>query len=260
MKIGTVPYYNCLPLTANLGAQIVALPPRELTKALLNDEIDVGLIPTYSILKHNLHAFPEAGLIGCDGAVKSVGFFIRDAFKDLDDIETIYFDTESQTSVELAKIILHKLYGRNLRSIKAVPIEDICRADALLLIGDKALFFQEPGYKFWDLGALWKQLTGVGFIFAAWASKRLLKPDEFQMLLQSKQHGLSNRDQLLNGVPAQKQGLLSKYLHDAIVYDDTPELKRGYELFHDYLNEMSLLHPAPISTDLDFEAMLRWSA
>jgi len=260
MKIGTVPYYNCLPLTAGLGDKLITLPPRDLTAALLNDEIDVGLIPTYSILKHNLHAFPEAGLIGCDGAVKSVGFFIRDVFKDLDDIETIYFDAESQTSVELAKIILHKLYGRNLRSIKALPLENICQADALLLIGDKALFFHEPGYKYWDLGALWKQLTGVGFIFAAWASKRLLKPDEFQTLLQSKQHGLANREQLLNNVPTQKRDVLSKYLQENIIYNDTPELRRGYELFRDYLNEMNLLHPPTIEANLDFEMMLRWSA
>jgi len=105
MIIGSVPYSNAIPLTAALKQPIKKFTPTQLVKALRDDEIDMGLIPIYSAIKNGWHLYPEAGLIGCDGEVKSVRFFIKDDIE-LSRARTIYFDRESQTATCLAKIIL----------------------------------------------------------------------------------------------------------------------------------------------------------
>lgn len=242
MKIGTVPYCNALPLVSELDqSALVKLPPRQLTEALLNGDVDVGLVPSFSILKHDLNAYPEAGLIGCDGAVQSVGFFVRDGISSPSEIKSLYFDAESQTSIELAKIILHRLYGRNLRSIASVTLGNCAAADALLLIGDKALFFREPGYRFWDLGDLWKRMTNTGFMFACWASNRPLSSVELHKLTTAKQRGLKNLSHTVGALPVQRRDVLARYLTQNIVYAYTPSIRQGSELFHAYLQQLGLI-------------------
>jgi predicted solute-binding protein len=231
MKIGTVPYLNARPLVAHLDAEKIALPPKLLTEAVLNDEVDAALVPAYGIIKHGLNAYPEAGLIGCDGAVKSVGFFLRDGVGSPKDIASLYLDNESQTSVELANVLLTELYGRNPKSVRDMPAARCREADAQLLIGDKALFFQEDGYSYWDLGELWKSLTRCGFVFACWASKRKLKPEELAVLNAAKVAGLANLNELISDVAAPRREHVLRYLSRHVVYEATPAVLTGYELF-----------------------------
>lgn len=249
MRVGTVPYLNARPLITHLACDILALPPRLLTDAVLNGDLDVALVPSYGIIKNGLHAYPEAGLIGCDGKVKSVGFFLRDGIGSPKDIGTLYRDCESQTSVELANVILTELYGRNVKSILDVPAARCREADAQLLIGDKALFFQEDGYSYWDLGELWKGLTRCGFMFACWASKRELKPEEIRKLTDAKRAGLADLNALTADVPVSRREFANRYLSGRIVYEATPAVLTGYELFKAHVlgldNEKKLFSGVP---------------
>lgn len=243
MKIGSVPYYNALPLVAKLPktVELISLPPKKLTQALLNQEIDVGLIPAFAVLKHDFYAYPEAGLIGCHGPVQSVGFFTKNKIP-LSEIETLYLDNESETSVHLGKIILNKLYNRNLRSLQEVNLKNCTDADAQLLIGDKALFFQESDYQYWDLGQLWHDLTGMGFLFATWASRRPLKPHEIDLLKEAKLTGLKNKKELIpNDLPQAKQEILKNYLTQAITYEFTQNIQTGFELYQDCLKNLKFI-------------------
>lgn len=245
MILGTVPYLNAKPLTAHLPADyfLSELPPVKLAKALLNRHILAGLIPAYGILENRFCAYPEAGVIGCDGAVKSVGFFVKEHLGGPEDISSLYFDQESQTSVALAKIVLTKMFGRNLKSINTVDLQNSPEADALMLIGDKALFFKEPGYRFWDLGELWKQLTGFGFVFAAWASLNPLPQDTVHKLLVARETGC----QRLKNQPLEehkgRELMAHDYLKYNIVYEYTDSLKRGFKQYQDWLEELSLCQP-----------------
>lgn len=245
MILGTVPYLNAKPLTSHLPADyfLSDLPPAELAKALLNRHILAGLIPAFGIIENRFYAYPEAGVIGCDGAVKSVGFFIKEHLSGPEDITSLYFDQESQTSVALAKIVLTKMFGRNLKSINTVDLKNSPEADALMLIGDKALFFKEPGYRFWDLGELWKQLTGFGFVFAAWASLTPLHQDTIHKLLVARETGC----QLLKSQSLERNSgrdlIAHDYLKHNIVYEYTESLQMGFKQYQDWLEELSLYSP-----------------
>jgi len=157
MKIGTVPYINGQPLTHFLTSEtLIPLPPSELAESLLKGDIDVALLPVYAIIKNKLRMHPDAGIIGCDGPVESVGLFTRSYIEDIGQIRSIYLDKESLSSIYLTKIILKKFYNISLYDLEFFHDDNKEMADAQLLIGDKALNFSSPSvpYKFWDVGEL----------------------------------------------------------------------------------------------------------
>lgn len=231
MRIATVPYLNCLPLVVHLESPPLQIPPSRLAEALLNDQVDVALMPTVSILKNNFYAYPQCGLIGCDGEVKSVGFFLKNSVGDLSQIKTIYLDQESATSVRLGEIILREVFHRELNAITMTPLTKRNEADAQLLIGDKALFFETPNYFYIDLGTLWQKLTNTGFMFACWAAKRPLTLAEQATLTQAKTRGLETRSQWVEQCVVKDRMALLNYLTHNIIYTDTPRILAGFEKF-----------------------------
>jgi chorismate dehydratase len=40
--------------------------------------------------------------------------------------------------------------------------------DAALIMGDPGMTFSREGFHVWDLASLWRQHTGLGFVFAMW--------------------------------------------------------------------------------------------
>lgn len=240
MIIATVSYLNALPLTRFLPETIIRLTPSQLVEQVLCGRADVGLIPVQAALKHKLHLYPDSGLIGCNGAVKSVGLFTRSYINNLSDIKSIYFDTESQTSVGLAKILLQH-NGVNLSEIETVHFDNAEKADAQLLIGDKALFFKKDSYRFWDLGTLWKELTGEGFVFACYASRRKLTHEELAILENAKVLGLKSLTHIAQDFPMNQRDEVYSYLTNNIIYDYTAPLKNGFKLYKKYVKDLNLL-------------------
>jgi len=244
MKIGTVPYINGLPLTKYLTGDIVELVPYELSKALLNEQVDVALLPVYTIIKNNLRMHPDAGIIGCEGPVSSVGFYTRYYIEDLGQIKSIYMDKESLSSIYLAKIILKKYYNISLYDLEFFHHDKREMADAQLLIGDKALFFDKKApYRFWDIGEVWQQHTGTGFMFACWASKNPLSPAEVKILKSSKDIGLKNLQKIVADCQPSERERVLNYLSNHIKYESTPAIKEGLKLYKKYLDEFSYSKP-----------------
>lgn len=240
MIIATVPYLNALPLTRFLPETLIRLAPSQLVEQILCGRADVGLIPIQAALKHKLHLYPDSGLIGCNGAVKSVGLFTRSYINNLSDIKSLYFDTESQTSVGLAKILLHHSSVK-INEIESVHFDNAEKADAQMLIGDKALFFKKDLYRFWDLGALWQELTGEGFVFACYASRRKLTHEELAILENAKTLGLKSLRQIAEDFPVAQRDDIYSYLTHNIVYDYTAPLKNGFKLYKKYMKDLNLV-------------------
>ncbi len=97
--------------------------------------------------------------VGSDGAVESVQL-VSDV--PLEAIRTIAATPESASSVTLARLMLP---GATILAAGSA-------ADARLLIGDTALrsAFDDPRPHH-DLGALWRERTGLPMVFAVWAAR-----------------------------------------------------------------------------------------
>jgi chorismate dehydratase len=54
-------------------------------------------------------------------------------------------------------------------TVRSPRLEEMLeRNDAALIIGDPGMTFPRSGLKVWDMAALWRQYTGLGFVFAMW--------------------------------------------------------------------------------------------
>jgi chorismate dehydratase len=85
----------------------------------------------------------------------------------------------SRTSVRLAQLLLEERDGVRPRYYTCPPDLGLMmqEADAAVLIGDAALrasLHEAPrlGLHVHDLGAAWKEWTGLPFVFAVWAARR----------------------------------------------------------------------------------------
>lgn len=147
--------------------------PANIAKLLLNNEIDVGLVPVAIIpFLKEYHIISDYG-IGCDGEVASVCLF---SDVPLHDITTILLDYQSRTSVALLKVLLKEHWKIAPELVAGINnFEQQIKGNiAGLVIGDRALL-QRGNHKFiYDLGLAWKEFTGLPFVFAAWISNKPL--------------------------------------------------------------------------------------
>ena len=76
----------------------------------------------------------------------------------------------SRTSATLVKVIFREFLGREAEWTTRSPnLGDMLeRNDAALIIGDPGMTFPRKGLKIWDMAELWRNYTGLGFVFAMW--------------------------------------------------------------------------------------------
>jgi chorismate dehydratase len=74
----------------------------------------------------------------------------------------------------LARLLLQAIGGASPR-LEPLPIGEglaSTNADAVLLIGDRAMYPQREAFvEVWDLGERWWEWTGLPFVFAVWAAR-----------------------------------------------------------------------------------------
>lgn len=238
MRVGVVPYLNALPLTKFLGHPLTFGTPRQLDSQMRQGKLDVALLPVFSFLQNpSFLPLYEAGGIQSDGPVESVALFYREKFDTPSLIRTINYSQESITSVSLFKVIYSHFWRMNLKTL----IETKENPDARLLIGDKALFFNEPGFTRLDLGEEWKKQTSLPFVYAIWVSREPLEKEEIKMLVDAKKEGLKRIDEIIAGVKDWPQECVRPYLTKSIQYEINIKSLEGLKKFQDYCYEIGIL-------------------
>ncbi|MBI2340025.1 MAG: hypothetical protein HYU99_06660 [Deltaproteobacteria bacterium] len=246
LKIGAPPYINTLPLVRYLTQTVVFGAPRELEEKMGAGELDVALLPIFSFFKNpSWQAAYEAGVIQSCGPVESVALFYRENLRHPSGIKSIKYSEESVTSIALFKVIYSVFWKRDL--IHLDPRSTPARwqfggiHDSLLYIGDKALFFNEPGYKRLDLGEEWTKQTGLPFVYAAWISRKPLSREMLGVLIAAKNEGLAKREEIVRSLHDLPLDRTRCYLTKSIQYDITLKSLEGMEKFQDLSFEIGLL-------------------
>jgi chorismate dehydratase len=114
--------------------------------------------------------------ISADGPVKSVLLFSRVPIEMLNG-QCICVTSESETSSALLKIILKKFYGFSNKFLTmnvTEPSGIFISCPAVLVIGDTALRWASTNLSLYqyDLGDVWRSLTGLPFVFALWILRK----------------------------------------------------------------------------------------
>lgn len=152
-----------------------------------------------------LVAFPDIA-VGCDGPVMSCVIVSQVPLEQLDGARVALGST-SRTSVRLAQLLLSEQYGVRPDYYTCPPDLSVMmqEADAAVLIGDAALrasLHDAPrlGLTVHDLGHMWKEWTGLPFVFAVWAARKDYLAREPAVVREVHEAFLSSRDVSLEEV------------------------------------------------------------
>ena len=218
IRLGRIGYINCFPVyraidrgIVSLDVELVSGTPSELNGLLAAGELDVSVVSAVEYAR-NAGAYdllPNLA-ISCDGPVRSVALFSHHEARELDGA-TVLVSESSRTSVQLLDLLCAERWqvapnfvqarteASDLDALRRLP------HDAVLVIGDAALLLAARGtYLFkYDLGLEWKEWTGLPFVFAVWAARRLPGHEDQERvrrvqeaLQESKEWGLANLSDL----------------------------------------------------------------
>jgi predicted solute-binding protein len=202
---------------------------------LASGAADIGIVPSFELTRQNLEIIRGTG-IACRGAVRSI---LLISACPASEIRSLAADSSSRTSVELARVILDRRYGVRPRFVSHPPdLEAMLRsADAALVIGDPALHIEPAalGYRTYDLGAEWLELSGLPMVFAVWAGRPgVTSPEIAEAFRQSCVYGREHLEEIV-AAESQSRGfrpdLVREYLTRHIVHELGPAEYEGMDRF-----------------------------
>ena len=237
-RIGAVSYLNTRPLLLGMEQspfkeriELMKAYPAQIAQALLDDTIDIGLVPVAIIPFLTNPQIVSKFVIGTEGEVASVALFSQ---VPMDQIEKVYLDYQSRTSVQLVKVLLSQYWKKEVEFLTATEgyIYKISGTTAGLIIGDRALASLNLFEYIYDLGTAWKAHTGLPFVFAAWVANKHL-PEEFMEAFDAANaYGSSHLKEVIALIPANEQVYdLHQYYTENISYELTDEKRAGLAKF-----------------------------
>ena len=191
LRVGRIPYINCYPVygaidrgAVRLSATLVDGTPTELNARIARGDLDVSVVSAVEYARDSSRyvLLPDLA-VSCDGPVRSVMLFSRLRAEDLAG-RKVLVSRSSMTSVALLELLFESVWRCAPRFVPGdAEVSDVRRFheeehDARLVIGDAALLLGAgapgaPRYPHvYDLGAVWKDWTGLPFVFAVWVALR----------------------------------------------------------------------------------------
>ncbi|MBT3622296.1 MAG: menaquinone biosynthesis protein [Flavobacteriales bacterium] len=239
LKISAVSYLNTVPFIHGLKQSelihIISLQldyPSICADKLINGIVDLALVPVAVIPKLLQAHIISDYCIGANGAVDTVCLY---SDVPITEIESIALDYQSRTSVALLKILLKEYWQLNpeLKKADVGFEENIKGKHAALVIGDRAFALNDKHAYIYDLSAIWKEMTGLPFVFAAWVANKKLPQDFIIAFNKALEKGLSDIDiaLVLEGANYPNCTNPEDYLNNKISYNLDAEKQKGMELF-----------------------------
>lgn len=249
IRIGAVSYLNTKPLVYDLEAlapqaELILDYPSRLADQMARGELDVALIPVIEYFRAGAYSLVPNIAIASQGPVLSVTLFSRVPWPQ---IRRLAMDEGSRTSAALAQVLMRKKYGV-APEVCPLPLDQNAEnvdADAVLLIGDRAMHACLPGFRHaFDLGQEWHDWTGLPFVYAAWAVRPGVDLGSvLDAFHEAKRRGIENagaiaaREAPHLGLDA---GFCRRYLANIIRFDLGPRELAGLHHYYMLASELGL--------------------
>jgi chorismate dehydratase len=241
IRISAVKYANTYPFIYGLSESgfdkkviLETDHPADCAAKLIAGKVDIGLIPVASLpLLKEYHIISDF-CIGTLGEVRTVLLLSNCNFEE---IETIYLDYRSRSSVALSKVLAANYWNREFRwmnTSKGFDFRNIGKNQAVVLIGDQCFEYEKSFRQKIDLASEWRNFTGLPFVFACWTANKVLPQDFTDEFNSALNLGISNIDKVVErfAETGTIQGeTLKKYLTENIDYQLDEKKKKGLELF-----------------------------
>lgn len=256
VRLGVVSFLNSRPLVEPFctGAlthsfDLIYDVPSVCADKLHRGQTDVALIPAAEIGrgKEPYCLVPQVSLSSF-GAVRSVLLLLN---KDPKDVCSLALDTSSRTSVVLSQIILNRQFGCRPNVFVHPPDVDemLKKADAALLIGDRALELDVKRYRVLDLGQAWTHMTGLPFVYACWTGRsQAIGGQNVAKLIEAKTMGLADISAIAKRYAVDRKlppEFYADYLRFNMHYNFGEAELEGLKYFYAYGAELGLIEHIP---------------
>lgn len=203
IKVAAVSYLNTKPLIHgflqepfNAEIDLNIHYPSIVAQQLIEGSVDIGLVPVAAIPQ-----IPDAHIISdyCIGGVGKVASVCIFSEVPMEEIQEIYLDYQSRTSVRLAEILLREYWQKDIPLLPADVdyIRQVKGNKAGVIIGDRALQLLDKYPYIYDLSEYWEKHTGLPFVFAAWVSNKVLPYTFVEQFNQANELGFQHLDEVI---------------------------------------------------------------
>ncbi|MFC4261710.1 menaquinone biosynthetic enzyme MqnA/MqnD family protein [Ferruginibacter yonginensis] len=243
IRVAAVSYLNTKPLIYGFekggmvdSVELVTDYPAKIASMLVNNEVDISLVPVAIIPFLNEYHIITDYCIGTQQNVASVCLF---SDVPLEAISHILLDYQSRSSVGLLKVLLNNYWkiSPELIESKTGYEANIKGTTAGLVIGDRAFIQRKKNKYIYDLGTAWKAMTGLPFVFAAWIANKQLPQAFIEKFNEVTGEGFQHLAEIIAQNPYEHYDLMEYYTVN-IDYKLDDEKRKGFKMFLNYLKEI----------------------
>ena len=245
-RVAASSYLNTVPLVWSFteGARqrevelVSDTAPARCGDMLARGEVEAALVPVIEYQRiPELLVVPDV-CVGSRKSVRSVVLVMKDSLGGLKNVRKVALDTSSRTSAALIRVIFREFVGSEPLWMDSAPDVALMleAADAALIIGDPGMTFSRRGVVVYDLAELWREQTGLGFVFAMWMAR---EGDEERVrrvdFAGARDEGLAHVEEIAAayspsvGLPPDE---IKKYLLENISFELNEEMRAGLNLFY----------------------------
>jgi chorismate dehydratase len=244
-RLAASTYLNSAPLIWSFlhgskrgSVDFIDAVPARCAQMLSRDEVDAALVPVIEYQRIPGGALVPDVCVGSQQQVLSVVLVSKNA--QLEDVRSVALDESSRTSATLVKVIFGEFLGRDAEWTTRSPDigEMLERNDAALIIGDPGMTFPRKGLKVWDMAELWRNYTGLGFVFAMWMVRNESIYVDFAG---ARDEGVTRIDEIVDAYKDKIPMDLKRYLTENIVYRIDESMQRGLELYFELAHKHHLI-------------------
>jgi cyclic dehypoxanthinyl futalosine synthase len=244
LRLAAVSFLNARPITwgleRGLGEDKVDLSfdlPARCAERLERGEVDLGLIPTasYAAMPGELRIVPGIAIAGF-GPVQTVLLVGQVPWTEMKEIA---LDGASRSSAMLLRLLTRERgFAPRFREVAHDAVIDAAGGTTgALVIGDAGFAAALRFPHVTDLGAAWRELTGLPFVYAVWAGRPgAVGPAEVALLQQSLAAGVADRPAIARAHAEAHGGdpaVYTQYLTHSIRYGLGSEELSGLGAFFD---------------------------
>lgn len=233
IRLGAISFVNTIPIYSNYKpapqTRLVYEVPARLNAMMRQSELEISPVSSACYLRNRDQFILLDDLsVSSPGAVESVLFLSRVPLgPKMLDAAFINIPNDSETSVMLLAHLLEEATGQNLqpwfRTYEAGNYQQVLRETGnALIIGDNALLMKESlsdesaHYYCYDLSSLWKEKTGLPFVFAVWVANRNWAEKYPEQLHQVNRALIEARNGFFNSLHAFQAGLAKAQQRSAL--------------------------------------------
>jgi chorismate dehydratase len=248
-RLAASSYLNSAPLIWSFlngshrgSVDFVEAVPARCAQLLAESSVEGALVPVIEYQRIAGGLLARDVCVGSRKEVLSVVLVSKN--KRLEEIRSVALDESSRTSATLVKIIFREFLQREPEwTTRAPNLEQMLeKNDAALIIGDPGMTFRRHGVNVWDMASLWREYTGLGFVFAMW----MVRDDAIERAREvdfagARDEGVVHIEEIVRSyqdkIPMSVEELRN-YLTENIVFSVDESMERGLRLYF----ELALKH------------------